>query len=145
MVLIKDDNLPVNKWSLGRITKLVPGTDGKVRVVEIKTNKGNIKHSIGKSVPTISNSEHSNTPEIPQCVKRNSRNRRKRPKVQKPETEIKMAPHRPRKSAPTEYATDEEDTITYDVKEEEHVSQILRINSPLKNVLQIFLKNIYAR
>ncbi|GFU74062.1 uncharacterized protein TNCV_1641861 [Trichonephila clavipes] len=48
MVLIKDDNLPVNKWSLGRITKLVPGTDGKVRVVEIKTNKGNIKRSIGK-------------------------------------------------------------------------------------------------
>ncbi|GFW60813.1 uncharacterized protein TNCV_2672341 [Trichonephila clavipes] len=47
MVLIKD-NLPVNKWSLGRITKLVPGTDGKVRVVEIKTNKGNIKRSIGK-------------------------------------------------------------------------------------------------
>ncbi|GFV63771.1 integrase catalytic domain-containing protein [Trichonephila clavipes] len=47
-VLIKDDNLPVNKWSLGRITKLVPGTDGKVRVVEIKTNKGNIKRSIGK-------------------------------------------------------------------------------------------------
>ncbi|GFU05674.1 hypothetical protein TNCV_873121 [Trichonephila clavipes] len=125
MVLIKDDNLPVNKWSLGRITKLVPGTDGKVRVVEIKTNKGNIKRSIGK------------------CVKRNSRNRRKRPKVQKPETEIKMAPHRPRKSATTEYATDEEDTITYDVKE--HLSQILRINSPLKNVLQIFLKNIYAR
>ncbi|GFW39155.1 integrase catalytic domain-containing protein [Trichonephila clavipes] len=48
MVLIKDDNLPVNKWSLGRITKLVPGTDGKVRAVEIKTNKGNIKRSIGK-------------------------------------------------------------------------------------------------
>ncbi|GFX25922.1 integrase catalytic domain-containing protein [Trichonephila clavipes] len=48
MVLIKDDNLPVNEWSLGRITKLVPGTDWKVRVVEIKTNKGNIKRSIGK-------------------------------------------------------------------------------------------------
>ncbi|GFY12223.1 uncharacterized protein TNCV_4935121 [Trichonephila clavipes] len=47
MILIKD-NLPVKKWSLGRITKLVPGTDGKVRVVEIKTNKGNIKRSIGK-------------------------------------------------------------------------------------------------
>ncbi|GFU11728.1 uncharacterized protein TNCV_2611211 [Trichonephila clavipes] len=47
VVLIKDDNLPVNKWSLGRITKLVSGTDGKVRVVEIKTNKGNIKRSIG--------------------------------------------------------------------------------------------------
>ncbi|GFW53339.1 hypothetical protein TNCV_4075601 [Trichonephila clavipes] len=30
-----------------------------------------------------------------------------------------MAPHRPRKSAPTEYATDEEDMITYDVEEDE--------------------------
>ncbi|GFW49192.1 hypothetical protein TNCV_3057021 [Trichonephila clavipes] len=72
-----------------------------------------------ESVPTTPNREHSTAPEIPQCVKRNSRNRRKRPKVQKPEIEIKMAPHRPRKSAPTEYATDEEDMITYDVEEEE--------------------------
>ncbi|GFV80722.1 hypothetical protein TNCV_4618841 [Trichonephila clavipes] len=30
-----------------------------------------------------------------------------------------MAPHRPRKSTPTEYATDEEDMITYDGEEEE--------------------------
>ncbi|GFW90154.1 uncharacterized protein TNCV_1789751 [Trichonephila clavipes] len=64
-------------------------------------------------------SEHSNAPENPKCVKRSSRNRRKHPKVQKPEIEIKMAPHRPRKSTPTEYATDEEDIITYDVEEEE--------------------------
>ncbi|GFV47947.1 uncharacterized protein TNCV_3044191 [Trichonephila clavipes] len=75
--------------------------------------------SLPESIPTTSNSEHSNAPEIPQCVKQNSRNRRKRPKLQKPEIEIKMAPHRPRKSAPTKYATDEEDMITYDVKEEE--------------------------
>ncbi|GFS52530.1 hypothetical protein TNCV_4851761 [Trichonephila clavipes] len=74
---------------------------------------------LSESVLTTSNSEHSNAPEIPQCVKRNSRNRRKRPKVQKPEIEIKMAPHRPRKSAPTEYATDEEDMIAYDVEQEE--------------------------
>ncbi|GFW15742.1 uncharacterized protein K02A2.6 [Trichonephila clavipes] len=72
-----------------------------------------------ESVPTTSNSEHSNAPENPQCIKRNSRNRRKRPKVQKPEIEIKMAPHRPRKSAPIEYATDDENMITYDVEEEE--------------------------
>ncbi|GFU29707.1 hypothetical protein TNCV_4745401 [Trichonephila clavipes] len=32
-----------------------------------------------------------------------------------------MAPHRPRKSAPTEYATDEED-ITYDVEDELEVN-----------------------
>ncbi|GFS55689.1 putative RNA-directed DNA polymerase from transposon BS [Trichonephila clavipes] len=64
-------------------------------------------------------SEHSNAAEIPQFVKRNSRNRRKRPKVQKPEIEIKMAPHRPRKAAPIEYATEEEDMIIYDAEEEE--------------------------
>ncbi|GFT70106.1 transposable element Tcb2 transposase [Trichonephila clavipes] len=33
-----------------------------------------------ESVPSTSNSEHSNAPEIPKCVKRNSRNRRKIPK-----------------------------------------------------------------
>ncbi|GFV38433.1 transposable element Tc3 transposase [Trichonephila clavipes] len=74
-----------------------------------------------ESVPTTSNSEHSNAPEIPQCIKRNSRNRRKRPKVQKLEIEIKMAPHRPRKAAPIEYATDDENMITFDVEEEELV------------------------
>ncbi|GFY29570.1 hypothetical protein TNCV_2627401 [Trichonephila clavipes] len=30
-----------------------------------------------------------------------------------------MAPHRPRKAAPTEITTDDEDMITYDVQEEE--------------------------
>ncbi|GFW26838.1 hypothetical protein TNCV_1376811 [Trichonephila clavipes] len=70
------------------------------------------------SVPTTSYSEHSNAPEIPKCVKRNSINRRKHPKVQKPDIEIKRATHRPRKSTPTEYATDEDGMITYDVKED---------------------------
>ncbi|GFV55599.1 hypothetical protein TNCV_1820861 [Trichonephila clavipes] len=74
------------------------------------------------SVPTTSNSKHSNAPEIPKCVKRNSRNRRKCQKVQKPEIEIKMAPHRPRKSTSIEYATDEEDMITSDVEEEEELN-----------------------
>ncbi|GFV25509.1 uncharacterized protein TNCV_1147791 [Trichonephila clavipes] len=69
--------------------------------------------------PKYNISEHSNAPEIPLCVKRNSRSRRKRPKVQKAEIEIKMAPHRPRKSAPTDLTTDDEDMITYDVEEEE--------------------------
>ncbi|GFT26476.1 RNA-directed DNA polymerase from mobile element jockey [Trichonephila clavipes] len=75
--------------------------------------------TLPESVLTTSNSEHSNAPEIPQCIKRNSRNRRKRPKVQKPEIEIKMTPHRPRNAASIEYATDDEDMITYDVEEEE--------------------------
>ncbi|GFX41195.1 uncharacterized protein TNCV_2218931 [Trichonephila clavipes] len=72
-----------------------------------------------ESVPTASNGEHFNASEVPQCAKRNSRNRRKRPKVQKAEIGIKMAPHRPRKSAPTELTTDDEDIIMYDVQAEE--------------------------
>ncbi|GFW57272.1 putative RNA-directed DNA polymerase from transposon BS [Trichonephila clavipes] len=72
-----------------------------------------------ESVPTASNGEHFNAPEVPQCAKRNSRNRRKCPKVQKAEIKIKMAPHRPRKSTPTELTTDEEDMIMYDVQAEE--------------------------
>ncbi|GFW35206.1 uncharacterized protein TNCV_1695211 [Trichonephila clavipes] len=72
-----------------------------------------------KSDPTASNGEHFNAPEVPQCAKRNSRNRRKRPKVQKAEIKIQMAPHRPRKSTPTELTTDEEDMIMYDVQAEE--------------------------
>ncbi|GFX09413.1 putative RNA-directed DNA polymerase from transposon BS [Trichonephila clavipes] len=72
-----------------------------------------------ESDPTASNGEHFNAPEVPQCAKRNSRNRRKRPKVQKAEIKIKMAPHKPRKSTPTELTTDEEDMIMYDVQAEE--------------------------
>ncbi|GFV85856.1 uncharacterized protein TNCV_1421611 [Trichonephila clavipes] len=72
-----------------------------------------------ESDPTASNGEHFNAPEVPQCAKRNSRNRRKCPKVQKAEIKIKMAPHRPRKSTPSELTTDEEDMIMYDVQAEE--------------------------
>ncbi|GFU02280.1 uncharacterized protein TNCV_2921731 [Trichonephila clavipes] len=72
-----------------------------------------------KSDPTASNGEHFNAPEVPQCAKRNSRNRRKRSKVQKAGIKIQMAPHRPRKSTPTESTTDEEDMIMYDVQAEE--------------------------
>ncbi|GFW61634.1 hypothetical protein TNCV_3705691 [Trichonephila clavipes] len=75
--------------------------------------------NLPESVRTTSNSEHSNAAEVQQFVKRKSRNRRKRPKVQKSDIEIKMAPHRSRKAAPTEI-TDDEDMITYDVEDEEH-------------------------
>ncbi|GFS55649.1 uncharacterized protein TNCV_131631 [Trichonephila clavipes] len=64
----------------------------------------------------------SNTiPTISQDTNQTSKPRRKKrpPKNQsntiKPKIEIKMAPHRPRKSAPTEYTTDEEDMTVYDV------------------------------
>ncbi|GFX74086.1 hypothetical protein TNCV_490501 [Trichonephila clavipes] len=44
---------------------------------------------------------------------------RKRTKTPVPEIEIKTTPHQPRKSAPTEYTTDEEDMIMYDVEEDD--------------------------
>lgn len=42
LVLVKDDNLPPLKWKLGRITEVHPGTDGIIRVVSLKTNRGTI-------------------------------------------------------------------------------------------------------
>ncbi|GFY08528.1 uncharacterized protein TNCV_809611 [Trichonephila clavipes] len=72
-----------------------------------------------ESVPNESNSEHSTAAEAQQIVKRKSRNRRKRPKIQKPDIEIKRVPHRSRNATPTEITTDDEDIITYYVEEEE--------------------------
>ncbi|GFT49174.1 hypothetical protein TNCV_2860231 [Trichonephila clavipes] len=75
--------------------------------------------NLPESVPNESNSEHSTAAEAQKIVKRKSRNRRKRPKVQKPDIEIKRVPHRSRNATPTEITTDDEDMITYDVEEEE--------------------------
>ncbi|GFX80346.1 uncharacterized protein TNCV_3930991 [Trichonephila clavipes] len=118
--------------AISRSSLLEEGGMGTVSPLETETsshttpNKLNALSSenLPESVPTTSNSEHSKAAEIPQFLKRNSRIRRKRPKVQKPEIEIKMAPHRPRKAALTELTNDDEDMITYEV-EKELVSQIL--------------------
>ncbi|GFU38164.1 uncharacterized protein TNCV_4328561 [Trichonephila clavipes] len=75
--------------------------------------------NLSASVHNESNSEHSTAAEAQQFVKRKSRNRRKRPKVQKPDIEIKRVPHRSRNATPTEITTDDEDMITYDVEEGE--------------------------
>ncbi|GFX57744.1 uncharacterized protein TNCV_1495051 [Trichonephila clavipes] len=74
--------------------------------------------NLPESVPNESNSVHSNAAAAQQFVKRKSRNRRKRPKVQKPDIEIKRVLHRFRNATPTEITSDDED-ITYDVEEEE--------------------------
>ncbi|GFX89906.1 integrase catalytic domain-containing protein [Trichonephila clavipes] len=48
MVLIKEDFLPINTWPLGRILKVYHGSDGKVRVVKVKTQSGEFKRAISK-------------------------------------------------------------------------------------------------
>ncbi|XP_064554390.1 uncharacterized protein LOC135439586 [Drosophila montana] len=57
MVVIKEDNLPINEWRLGRVQLACPGTDDKVRVVDVLTARGVIRRPIAKLVllPTEAN------------------------------------------------------------------------------------------
>lgn len=48
LVLIKDENLPPLKWSMGRVTHVHPGKDGIVRVVTLRTTKGLIQRPVSK-------------------------------------------------------------------------------------------------
>lgn len=38
IVLLRNSNLPSAKWELGRVIQCVPGQDGKVRVVQVRTS-----------------------------------------------------------------------------------------------------------
>lgn len=48
IVLIKEDNLPPLKWSLGKITQLHPGSDGVIRVVTLRTASAVMKRPVVK-------------------------------------------------------------------------------------------------
>ena len=48
LVLIRDDNQPPLKWKLGRVMKVHPGQDHKVRAVTLKTADGEIVRPIVK-------------------------------------------------------------------------------------------------
>ncbi|GFT64125.1 RNase H domain-containing protein [Trichonephila clavipes] len=76
--------------------------------------------SVLETTTTTSNTIPTTSQDITQTSK--PRRKKRPPKNQsntiKPKIEIKMAPHRPRKSAPTEYSTDEEEMIIYDVEDE---------------------------
>ncbi|XP_065354899.1 uncharacterized protein LOC135949306 [Calliphora vicina] len=50
LVVIKHDNIPPNEWSLGRVVKTVPGSDGRIRVVELRTSTGSLIRPITKVV-----------------------------------------------------------------------------------------------
>ncbi|XP_058987609.1 uncharacterized protein LOC131806839 [Musca domestica] len=51
LVIIKEDNMPVMQWPLGRITRTYKGNDGAVRVVDVKTQNGEIKRAITRLAP----------------------------------------------------------------------------------------------
>lgn len=51
VVLIKEDNVPPLKWPLARIVDVMPGADGRVRVVKVRTRDGLYARSITKLCP----------------------------------------------------------------------------------------------
>ncbi|GBM80969.1 hypothetical protein AVEN_11488-1 [Araneus ventricosus] len=50
LVIMKEGNKPLH-WNLARINKAIPGEDGLVRVVEVKTSAGVFRRAISKVVP----------------------------------------------------------------------------------------------
>ncbi len=48
LVLLQDDDFKRGKWPMARITKLIPGKDGVVRVVELRTSKGTYTRPVTK-------------------------------------------------------------------------------------------------
>lgn len=50
IVLIKSEVTPPTRWPLGRIIKAIPGKDGLVRVVELKTATSTLIRSVHKIV-----------------------------------------------------------------------------------------------
>lgn len=51
LVTLKDFNLPPLQWKLGRIIELIPGKDGCIRVVRVKTEKGVLTRAIHELAP----------------------------------------------------------------------------------------------
>ncbi|XP_061710888.1 uncharacterized protein LOC133520471 [Cydia pomonella] len=54
MVLVKDDRLPPNRWLLGRVTRLYPGSDGVTRVADVHTTSGTLRRAAQPTVPATS-------------------------------------------------------------------------------------------
>ncbi|XP_037942447.1 uncharacterized protein LOC119675325 [Teleopsis dalmanni] len=51
MVILKEDNVPVLQWPLGRIIKVYKGEDGLVGVCDIQTKKGVFKRPVHRLAP----------------------------------------------------------------------------------------------
>jgi hypothetical protein len=51
LVIVKDDNLPMLKWRLGRIINVHPGLDSVVRVVTLRTATGTMQRPVVKICP----------------------------------------------------------------------------------------------
>lgn len=50
LVVIRHEQLPPTSWKLGRVIKTHPGDDGQVRVVDIRTEQGDVRRPVTKLV-----------------------------------------------------------------------------------------------
>lgn len=57
LVVLKNEPCCSNEWRLGRIVKVYPGSDGKIRVADLKTQNGIITRPIHKLVLLPNSSE----------------------------------------------------------------------------------------
>ncbi|XP_063833936.1 uncharacterized protein LOC135083100 [Ostrinia nubilalis] len=57
-VVIKEDNSPPLKWSLGRIITTIPGKDGVSRVADIRTATGVVRRAFTKICPLFHENTH---------------------------------------------------------------------------------------
>lgn len=48
IVVIVEDNLPRNRWKLGKIVAAIPGRDGRIRVVDVQTRTGVKRRPVSK-------------------------------------------------------------------------------------------------
>lgn len=48
IVIIVDDQAPRNQWDMGRIINVIPGADGQMRSVDVKTAKGSYRRAAVK-------------------------------------------------------------------------------------------------
>ena len=50
IVILKDENTPPGRWPLARVTMVLPGPDGLVRVVTVRTATSQFKRSVTKPI-----------------------------------------------------------------------------------------------
>lgn len=51
LVIIHEDNTPPQQWPLARVTQAIAGSDGKIRVVDLKSTNGSFRRPIHKLAP----------------------------------------------------------------------------------------------
>jgi len=68
VVLVHEDNVPRLQWPLGLVTKVLPGSDGKVRCVELRTARGIVLRSVQR-LHNLEINRPCNMPPVSESVK----------------------------------------------------------------------------